>query len=357
MSGVIRGYWSKKKGGGNTPAEPFLSFSSFGSLGTGARKWSGGALASNGFIYCCPSNSSTVLKIDPSTDTISTFGSVGGSSDKWSGAILAPNGKIYCAPLLQSSILIIDPTTDTTSTVASSSNYISGVLAPNGCIYFIPWSGTSILKIDTATDTVSNFGSLSGSIKWWGAALAPNGKIYCAPSNSSTILEIDPSTDTVRTFGSLSGSTKYFGAVLGADDLVYFSHHSQTQFRQLNPNSDATAAVGTTFGSLIRGLGSAMDFESNIYSPPNNSTFLTWYNTSLNTGGNFDLSSYISTTDPLRGCCFSQNGDLYMIPSSASVIVRATGFPSLTASDYTMPVNLSADLASSNYNKLFNKSH
>ena len=48
-------------------------------------------------IYGIPYNSTSVLKIDPVTDTATTFGSLSGTS-KWFGGVLAPNGMIYGIP-------------------------------------------------------------------------------------------------------------------------------------------------------------------------------------------------------------------------------------------------------------------
>jgi hypothetical protein len=162
-----------------------------GSL-AGSSKWIGGVLAPNGCIYGIPFNSTSVLKIDPITDTVSTFGSLAGLA-KWVGGVLAPNGCIYGIPHSSTSVLKIDPITDTVSTfgsLAGSNKWVGGVLAPNGCIYGIPHSSTSVLKIDPITDTVSTFGSLAGSNKWYGGVLAPNGCIYGIPHSSTSVLKI-----------------------------------------------------------------------------------------------------------------------------------------------------------------------
>ena len=79
------------------------TISTFGSL-AGTSKWAGGVLAPNGMIYGMPYNSTTILKIDPTTDTATTFGSLSGTN-KWFGGVLAPNGRIYGIP--QSSIVVL----------------------------------------------------------------------------------------------------------------------------------------------------------------------------------------------------------------------------------------------------------
>jgi len=50
------------------------------------------------------STTTTVLKINPATDTATTFGVLAGSS-KWIGAVLASNGFIYGIPQDSTSIL------------------------------------------------------------------------------------------------------------------------------------------------------------------------------------------------------------------------------------------------------------
>jgi hypothetical protein len=103
-------------------------------------------------IYGIPVDSTTVLKIDPTTDTATTFGSLSANTYKWMGGVLAPNGLIYSIPNSNSVVatLIIDPTTDTATTFVTpgGSYYYAGcVVAPNGCIYAIPYYSTTILKI------------------------------------------------------------------------------------------------------------------------------------------------------------------------------------------------------------------
>ena len=61
----------------------------FGSL-SGVGKWVGGVLAPNGKIYGIPYNNTSVLVIDPDTNTTTTFGSLSGSN-KWFGGYSIPS--------------------------------------------------------------------------------------------------------------------------------------------------------------------------------------------------------------------------------------------------------------------------
>ena len=51
-----------------------LTISTFGNAGTTTFKWIGGVLAPNGKIYGIPYNSTSILEIDPTNNSISTFG-------------------------------------------------------------------------------------------------------------------------------------------------------------------------------------------------------------------------------------------------------------------------------------------
>jgi len=76
-------------------------------------KWAGGVVGSDGMIYGIPSNSSTILRINPATDAITTWGENGLTSTKWVGGTLTSKGTIYCSPYCSNEILKINnPTLD-----------------------------------------------------------------------------------------------------------------------------------------------------------------------------------------------------------------------------------------------------
>ncbi len=86
-------------------------------------------------------------------NTISLFGNFSGVIKQHS-KVLAPNGKIYGIPNDRTSVLIIDPVTNTADTntisgLPGSNKWVGGVLAPNGKIYCVPSTSTSVLVINT----------------------------------------------------------------------------------------------------------------------------------------------------------------------------------------------------------------
>ncbi len=76
-------------------AEPAINLSEPSIIGN--RKWDGGVMAPNGYIYFVPLNRTRVLKFHPSRKTaIEIGGDLGGSvALKWRGGTIAPNGRIY----------------------------------------------------------------------------------------------------------------------------------------------------------------------------------------------------------------------------------------------------------------------
>ena len=114
---------------------------------TGNNDWFGGVLSPQGVIYGIPSAATSILRIDPSSDTISFFGSVGTpQGTKWCGGVLAPNGAIYGMPYLLSQVLKIDPAESSAYTLAArytpgpfGADFNGGVLSPRGIIYAMPF--------------------------------------------------------------------------------------------------------------------------------------------------------------------------------------------------------------------------
>ncbi len=239
--------------------------------GAASPRWQGGVMAPNGKIYGIPRTSSSVLKIDPSTDSVSLFGSVGAGGEKWWGGVLAPNGKIYGIPASDSNVLVINPANDTTYTFPAPSGtgykWGGGVLAPNGKIYAMPCDDSRVLVIDPANDTTYTFGSLTGCISWGDAVLAPNGKIYSI--TGATVRVVDPSNDTAYTFGTLGGSAGSWSnsGVLAPNGKIYYMAHASASVLVVNPSNDTFYTFGS-FGGTQKFTGGVLAPSGRIYGMP-----------------------------------------------------------------------------------------
>jgi len=119
---------------------------------SGNEMWHGAVLGPDGKIYGIPGPGGTdVLVIDPATQIATRtdfgLGAIGG----YEGGVLAPDGRIYAIPYGATSILIIDPSTNTASlngTMPGGGAWFGGVLGPDGKIYTAPYEANSVLVID-----------------------------------------------------------------------------------------------------------------------------------------------------------------------------------------------------------------
>jgi len=227
-------------------------------------------LATNGFIYTGPTNSSFVQKINPANNTSTSFSStyLGGGSRTF-GTTLGPNGKIYCAPCTNvTQVLVIDPlkndavtTLSTPTLIAGNARYVGAITAPNGKVYFIPYEASSVMVVDPANnDSISTFAfGKNGATSFYGAALGPNGKIYCSPNGETYCLVIDPNTNTCSSIVAGVGSGNFNNAntpFLGPNGKIY-AFDGGTLYHVIDPSND-TATKNLTFAGAAGYIGQAI---------------------------------------------------------------------------------------------------
>jgi hypothetical protein len=222
------------------------SVTRIGSLSTAQNKWCGGVLAPNGNIYGVPHSSTDILVIDTSNDTVTTLPPSTFTSDvqtllagnfKFRGGVLGADGCVYMVPSSSTSVLRLDPSTNTAQLITVT-NWVNngwqcGVLAPNGNIYCMPHDSSQVLVVNTLPHTSTGpYGSTSTiptalttqSARFGGGTLAPNGKIYAMPMSAGACLVIDPvaNTATATTLGATwSGTTLTVGSVLAPNGKIY----------------------------------------------------------------------------------------------------------------------------------------
>ena len=226
----------------------------------------GGVLATDGCIYGIPHTATDILRFNTDTHQVTTFGETPGKGAYW-GGVIANDGKIYCIPSWATDVLVIDPASQQISHVgeieAEPYKYSGGVLAPNGKIYCMPDRARRILVIDPEKQSVSfldeDLGEGAG--KAFGGVLALNGKIYSGLAGTSRMIVIDPATDAVSYINDLPAG-KYVGGTLGPDGKIYCTPNRPGPILVIDPESQKAApmpdlmATDQYWGSVLTPHGS-----------------------------------------------------------------------------------------------------
>jgi streptogramin lyase len=311
----------------------------------GGNNWYGGVLAPNGKIYCVPGRATSVLIIDPQTDSTDSISDVplgGGPSPDWLGGILAPNGKIYCIPWESSNVLIIDPLTNTLDTITinepgGGNKWHGGVLARNGKIYGIPYDSDAVLVIDPATDLVTTI-PIPGPgppypddpSKWYGGVLAPNGKIYCIPWQADYVMIIDPESETLDpdaiSFSAVA-DLKWTGGVLAPNGKIYCIPQAPLRVLIIDPAMNSVQLVGYLPHDVDKWAGGVLGPDGRIYGIPRNYDSVLVIDPTTDT---VDPDAIplppAPPVDPLdedkwTGGVLAPNGKIYCIPNEADGVL------------------------------------
>jgi len=139
-------------------------------------QWLGGCIGADGNIYGIPSDSTSILKIDPRTDHVTTFGHVTSQKNKWQGAVLSPSdGRVYCIPSNAEHVLQINTTNSSSNILPTLPDQANQ--SENGRYRLLRE------KLSSMKD------------KFQGGFLGRDGNIYCIPENAERVLKITPSTE------------------------------------------------------------------------------------------------------------------------------------------------------------------
>ncbi len=327
--------------------------------------YQGGVFHPNGNIYCVPRQSSNILVINPSNDSI-RYGSGGPaltpqvlSATYYQGGCLGPNGLIYCAPFsTTSNVLVINPSNDSVrylttrpaSPVLSTQSYNGAVLAPNGLIYCIPYIASNILIINPVTDSavygVSSITPTVASQRYQGGVLADNGLVYCIPYGATNIMIINPANSSVSygTGGAalvptLSTQT-YLGGVYHPNGKIYCMPNLASNVLIINTsnNSVAYGTGGPALSPVLstqRYYGGVLAPDGNIYCTPNNATYMLIINTS-NDSVSYATAFSVSG-QRFQGFTLAPNGKIYGIPYvAANMLIVSNAWSSLPSSNYCL---------------------
>lgn len=195
-------------------------------LPAGGWKWHGGeATVDRTIIYGYPNNADTVLKVDTRTDTVTTIGSSnvlksGRHRDdqkyKYLGGAIASDGNLYCFPCDAERVLRVNTRTDEVSTIGPEflhsevglcvNKWQNGFSGRDGAVYGIPQRARGVVRVKPATNsedepevTVLNCGDefdaySDGKDKFEGGVMGSDGCIYCIPLRAKHVLKVIPAS-------------------------------------------------------------------------------------------------------------------------------------------------------------------
>ena len=314
--------------------------------GAGTNAWAGGVLAPNGLIYGVPYHATSVLVIDPASNTLDTTTIAGlpVAQHKWHAAVLVPashttgnSSAVYCFPNSHDSVLILRPATNTTdwSTIADVGSdghkFRGGVLANNGLIYGIPFSATFVLIIDPRTNTI-NTTAMNGlpnrEGKWWGGAVVPDGRIFGIPHDADAILIINPDTNTLditSLAGFGLGGAKWAGGVLSSsssDDCIFGIPRNSESV--LTINSEAMTTDATTVSGLVgekKWAGGVLAANGKVVGLPYNSDSVLVVDPFASADAATAITGAGTENFKHRGGVLAPNGKVYSIPNSADHVL------------------------------------
>jgi streptogramin lyase len=294
------------------------------SLGGGSNKYDGGALASNGKIYCPPESTTAFLVINSNNDTVATTGSSvnngnsGARYDKITNRVYGFGN--YDASGNNGTYL--DVATEAITNLASGiPNLTSGpVQALDGNKLYMAklYSGTpSIYEWNISAGTATNIGAQGGD-KYPKGTLAANGKIYWGPGGSGTFCELDPATSTITNFGSVAGDS-YGPLVAHYDGYLYCfpRFNSVTSILRVTPSTRAVSTITTSLpGANYISMGGCVGLDGRIYVARENGGIY-WYDPYANSVGTITMDSGDTS---FGGVMVGANGDLYCIPWSSAYV-------------------------------------
>uniref|UniRef100_A0A7S3WHZ1 Uncharacterized protein n=1 Tax=Emiliania huxleyi TaxID=2903 RepID=A0A7S3WHZ1_EMIHU len=321
---------------------------------SGADKWLGGVLGSDGCVYGVPGHARSVLRIDPTTDTVQT---VRGEDEallegryKWLRGNLHPDGSIYCIPCHADRVLRIDCSSDPPALSLVGDRHPGewkwhgAVLSPHDkCIYAIPQFAEAVLRLDPAAGTTSLLGgpfpgaSPTGRHKWYGGLLGGDGCIYGIPQCATSVLKINPWTQQVSTLGALPpGGWKWHGGVVGADGCIYGIPAHADEVLKIDPFSQSVSLIPFSYRCHHRTdrkykyLGGVLGPDGRIYCIPSDADHVLRIDPATASAVEVgpEISARAEHCHVNLNCNKWQNGFLapdgliYAIPLKASAVLR-----------------------------------
>jgi len=252
-------------------------------------------------IYCIPSNSKKVLKVDIASKTTSFIEIEYDQekypefsldvTNKWYGGIVGDDNAIYGIPYRACAVLRIDSRDETAKLIGPNygiGNYFwHGGIKKNGKIYAHPSHADTVLVIDTKVESKGIVSELPihraeydkdtrQNYKWLGGTIGADGNIYCPACDTSAILKINVTTDFCQTLGFAgTDKNKWQGGILGRDNCIYCIPANGNQVCRIatDPSIEGEPPVqliGDLPAQADKWQGAAMGKDGSLYFIPEN---------------------------------------------------------------------------------------
>tara|TARA_Y100001938_G_C8090660_1_gene434824 strand:+ start:1947 stop:3062 length:1116 start_codon:yes stop_codon:yes gene_type:complete len=150
-----------------------------------------GTVHPNGNIYCAPLQDDGFLEVDPAAGTSSRYSTGKGTGQLLcQGALTGADGNIYGISYNSSTILRLNPTTKAVDEPFShgqgTNAFIGGTAAPNGNLYLAPFDANNVFEIDPLAGTTNTI-AISPSEDEFVGATSDTANVYLCPNNSSHV--------------------------------------------------------------------------------------------------------------------------------------------------------------------------
>jgi hypothetical protein len=187
-------------------------------------------MAANGFVYFSPIINKQVMVLNPANDSFVYIGTANSATEVYVGFTLAPNGNLYAPPQSLNSILKVEPSTNTVTRIAGvlgaqNPKYTGFVLGTDGNLYALPRTAPSVLKLNPTTDTITQIPfSIVYSSHFIRACLGFDGYIYGSAGHTPYTARYDYVNNTFTNIGAAMPTTSIkHGTILRSLDGRIFT--------------------------------------------------------------------------------------------------------------------------------------
>ena len=156
------------------------------------------SLATDGTVLWLLTETGSVARIDPATNTVGAGVQTGGTTDLYNGISVDANG-VWVTDWDTTTLFRIDPTTSKVAATIPVGLAPKGVLATGSAVWVADTHDGKVFRIDPATNkivaTITVGPTGNSGPNWLGSGF---GSIWVSVPNAAAIVRIDPITNTVQ---------------------------------------------------------------------------------------------------------------------------------------------------------------